>query len=210
MARSPSNGDAKAIVKTILVVESQPSHAGQMNTEVHFRGKDLLWKIVARLRLLCLLWGLALSAMEARTEGTTVSEYALKAAFVAKFPNYVTWPSGGRPSITVGIVGDDPFGGALDGLVRVRRAKRVEDLKGCQIIFIPKSERGNIGSILSSLAGANVLTVGESDGFARQGGIIGFTFEGDKVRFEINLGAARRAGLGIDPQFLRLAVRVFN
>src|SRR5260221_1072069 len=138
-----------------------------MNTEVIFRGNGLLVKAVARLPLLCIMWGLGLCGMEARADTTAAPEYAVKAAFVAKFPQFVKWPSGAG-SITVGVLGDDPFGGALDGLVKVKRSKRVEDLKGCQIIFIARSEQGNIGEILSSLAGSNVLTVGESEGFAKQ------------------------------------------
>jgi len=170
---------------------------------------DLLLKPVVGFLLFCTMWGFELWGREARAEGTAAPEYAVKAAFVAKFPQFVKWPSGAG-SITVGVLGDDPFGGALDGLVKVRRSKRVEDLKGCQIIFIARSEQGNIGEILSSLAGSNVLTVGESEGFAKQGGVIGFTREGDKVRFEINTGAARRGGLTIDSRLLQLAARVFN
>lgn len=176
-----------------------------MNLEVYSRGTDLLLKIVARLRLLCLVWALMHGGMESLAQGTAASEYAVKAAFLGKFPQFVKWPSGGG-SPTVGILGNNPFGSAL----RARQASRVEDLKGCQIIFIAKSERGNIGAILSGLAGTNVLTVGESDGFARQGGIIGFTLEGDKMRFEINLVAARRNGLVIDSRLTELAVRVIK
>lgn len=140
---------------------------------------------------------------------SAVTEYDVKAALIAKFPQFVTWPSS-HASVTVGIVGADPFGGALDKMLKVKHARQVEDLKDCQVVFIPKSERGNAGAILSSLSGANILTVGESEGFARQGGVIGFVMEGDKVRFEINTGAARRAGLSIKLQLSRLAVRVFN
>jgi hypothetical protein len=182
-----------------------------MNSPGYRGRKAILLKTAARLLLLCIgWWGLGLCGMEARAQGGGASEYAVKAAFVAKFPQFVKWPSGAGSSIMVGVLGDDPFGGALDGLVKVKRSKRVEDLKGCQIIFIAKSERGNVGGILSGLAGTNILTVGESEGFAKQGGVIGFTLEGDKVRFEINTGAARRGGLAIDPRLLQLAVRVFN
>lgn len=166
--------------------------------------------MVARLLLVCILGSLGLCGMEARAQGGGVSEYAVKAAFVAKFPQFVKWPSGAGLSNTVGVLGDDPFGGALDGLVKVKHSKRVEDLKGCRIIFIAKSERGNNAGILAGLTGTNTLTVGESEGFAKQGGVIGFTLAGDKVRFEINLGAAQRSGLVIDPQLLQLAKQVFN
>lgn len=165
-------------------------------------------KRTAQLLLVGVLWGLGLCGMEAQAQEGGVSEYTVKAAFIAKFPQFVKWPAGGG-SPTVGVLGGDPFGGALDRVAKVKRASRVEDLKGCQIVFISKSA-GSAGAILPGLAGTNVLTVGESEGFARQGGVIGFTLDGDKVRFEINLGAARRNGLVIDPRLAQLAVRVIN
>lgn len=149
--------------------------------------------------------------LELRAESET-TEYDLKAAFLVNFVQFVKWP--GSASATVGILGDDPFEGKLQkvlhGKLGIRRSRRPEDLKNCQIIFISKSERGNVGAILSSLEGANVLTVGDMEGFARQGGIIGLTMDGDRVRFEINTAAARRAGLEISSRLLKLASRVFN
>ena len=153
--------------------------------------------------LLCLL--LAGPAQLRAADG--VSEYHVKAAFLAKFPEFVKWPAPGA-TITVGVLGDDPFGNVLEQMIKVRRAKRVEELKGCQIIFIARSERGNVGAILAALAGTGVLTVGETEDFVKQGGIIGFTMEGERVRFEINSGAARRGGLEISSRLLKLATKV--
>ena len=86
----------------------------------------------------------------------------------------------------------------------VKRSHKVEDLKGCQVIFIAGSERANIGGILAGLAVLNILTVGESDGFIRQGGTIGFLIKGEKLRFEINQEAAQRSGLEISSWLLKL------
>lgn len=138
-----------------------------------------------------------------------VPEYTVKAGFLALFPDYVKWPISGDGPISIGILGDDSFGGALDKL-KPKRSKRIEDLKGCQMIFISKSEQARIAAILTSLEGTSVLTIGETEGFAKKGGGIGFVMEGDKVRFEINPAAARRAGLGFDLRLLRLAARVIN
>lgn len=146
---------------------------------------------------------------QVRADSPGVAEYALKAGYIAKFPDFVKWPSPSS-SVTVGILGDDPFGAALAGIMKVKRSKNVEDLKGCQIVFISKSERGNLAGIIAALAGANVMTVGDSDGFARQGGVLGFIMVGDKVRFEINTGAAKRAGIKIDTGLLSLASKVIN
>lgn len=146
------------------------------------------------------------------------SEYEVKAAFLFHFVQFVKWPSAPAGPVTVGILGDDPFGGALGKAIQdevnegrkvaVKRSRKVEDLKSCQIVFVSSSERANLTGILAVLAGAHVLTVGDYEGFVKQGGTIGFTFGGEKVRFEINNGAARRSGLEISSRLLKLASRV--
>ena len=187
----------------------QPAGAAESLKTVRRNGGVL--GALLRLLLVAAFWNAGIRGGESRAE-TAMPEYDLKAAFLSNFAQFVKWPKGG--SGTIGILGDDPFGGKLDkalrGKLSIRRSRRAEDLKDCQIVFVAKSERGNVGAIISSLGDANVLTVGDSDGFARQGGVIGFTMDGDKVRFEINSAAARRAGLVISSKLLQLASRVFN
>ena len=165
------------------------------------------WRI--RLLALCSCWVLTMGGGQVRADSSGVAEYVLKAGYVAKFPNFVKWPSP-TSSVTVGVLGDDPFGSALSAMMKVKRSKNVEDLKGCQIVFISKSERGNLAGIIAALDGTNVMTVGDTDGFARQGGVLGLFMEDGKVRFEINTGAAKRAGIKIDSGLLRLASKVIN
>jgi hypothetical protein len=50
-----------------------------------------------------------------------------------------------------------------------------------------------------------VLTVGETEGFASQGGIVNFKLEGGRVRLEINIDAAAQAKLRISSKVLNLA-----
>jgi hypothetical protein len=47
--------------------------------------------------------------------------------------------------------------------------------------------------------------VSEVEDFLEQGGAVQFVPDGNKVRFEINLGAARRSGLNISSKLLSLA-----
>jgi hypothetical protein len=50
-----------------------------------------------------------------------------------------------------------------------------------------------------------VLTVGETEGFASQGGIVNFKLEDGRVRLEINIDAAGQAKLRISSKVLSLA-----
>ena len=83
------------------------------------------------------------------------------------------------------------------------------NLRGCQIAFISASVR-ETRTVLNALNGASTLTVGESPNFARDGGMINFVLENQRVRFEINLGAAKRARLRISSKLLSLARIVEN
>ncbi len=149
-------------------------------------------------------------------------EYEVKAAFIFNFFKFVEWPVpslGPGNTINLCIFGDIPGGAALDALdgqgvagkrVAVRHAASLEDLSGCQALFIAGAEERRLPRILDSLAGAGVLTIGDTDGFARDGVVINFYLEKKKVRFEINLEAAHRAGLKLSAQLIRLAGAVYG
>ena len=145
-------------------------------------------------------------------------EYDVKAAFLASFAQFVKWPpaafSDPAAPFSIGILGDDPFGGSLEKIVKgqtvagrkivIRRGRRPEDVRSCQVVFIAKSERRRLAELIAGLQGASILIVGESEQFTRQGGAIGFTMEADKVRFEINSGSAQRAGLELSSRLMKL------
>lgn len=153
-----------------------------------------------------------------RAESALQREYEIKAAYLYLFINYVGWtadqlPPAGGP-LTVGILGESPFGPALEPLkgkqikgrtIAVKQLGSAKDLEQCQIVFICTSEKSRLPEILGQLKDAHVLTVSDIEGFAEQGGIIKFISERNKVRFEINPEAARRTGLTISSELLKLA-----
>ena len=51
----------------------------------------------------------------------------------------------------------------------------------------------------------SVLLVGETPGFAEQGGVVNFFVTGNKVRFEINPRAAGKRNLKVSSKLLNLA-----
>ncbi|MGB7750059.1 MAG: YfiR family protein [Candidatus Acidiferrales bacterium] len=78
------------------------------------------------------------------------------------------------------------------------------------MLFVGKHDAARLGRLLAELKDGSVLTVGESDGFVQQGGMIGFLLVENKVRFEINLQAAERANLKISSRLLLLAKSVIG
>jgi hypothetical protein len=157
-------------------------------------------------------------------QGNPSSEYQVKAAFLFHFAQFVDWPpeafkANGSP-ITYCTVGGDPFQGALDASLngkkigerafRVLHLKQAQERKECQVLFLGLTEKKSIAAELANLKGAPVLTVGESEHFAQDGGMIGFFLEDNKVRFEINLEAAEHAKLKISARLLALAKTVIG
>lgn len=142
-------------------------------------------------------------------------EYEIKAAFLYNFANFVSWPPERQSGdLVIGIVGEDPFAGVIDGIVRerkvggrgiaIRRLGPDDDLRAPHILFVAASETGRATGILQKLGTAPVLTVGETDEFLRAGGMIRFYIASNRVRFQINAEAAERARLQISAQLLNL------
>ena len=166
----------------------------------------------------CFCLGLALLTLGLSPLRAESREYQIKAAFLVNFMQFVTWPdsvfTNENAPFSIAVLGDDPFGPALDQTLQgetvnhhkivVQRVRRVEDCKDCQMIFVSRSEEKNLPAILAKVDSGPVLTVSETRGFARQGGIINFYLEDKKVRFEINPVVAQRANLKISAQLLSL------
>lgn len=155
-------------------------------------------------------------------DSTAGNEYTVKAAFLFHFSQFVEWPATTLPRasspLTYCTIGDDPFLGALDETLKGKslgnRALAVQHLTardqidGCQILFIGASEKKRLSEVAIRAERCSVLIVGESDHFTRDGGMIGFFLESNKVRFDINLEATARAKLKISSRLLLLARNV--
>jgi hypothetical protein len=148
-------------------------------------------------------------------------EYQVKAAFLFHFAQLVDWPPDAlsdNNSLFLCAFGDDPFRGELESTVegrligtralRIRHLKSAQDAQSCHILFVGKGEGKDIASLLAAIQNTPVLTVGETDDFLQQGGVIRFCLQNNKVRFEINLEAAFRARLKISSRLLLLTKTV--
>lgn len=166
----------------------------------------------------CLLAWWALGPV-AKAPAAALSEYQIKAVFLYNFAQFVDWPprafSSEQAPVVIGVLGEDPFGASLDEAVRgetvngrplvVQRFRRVEDVDGCHVLFVSRSESGQLGHILASLRGRSILTVSDAEGFTEMAGMIRFVTENNKIRLRINVDAARAADLTISSKLLRPA-----
>lgn len=150
------------------------------------------------------------------------AEYRSKANFLATFPSFVEWPESSFASVqspfVICVRGDFSFGTSLAELARgasphgrrieVRWVRKDQELRNCHIAFVSRSESKRYAKLLQVLEGADVLTVGETEGFLDAGGAISFLLEHETLRFEVNLIAADTAHLKISSRLLALARHV--
>jgi hypothetical protein len=182
--------------------------------------------MLRRLRILIVALSVSLGwipqANAQALDSSDSSEYLIKAGFIYNFAKFVEWPTAAfaQPDspIVIGVLGTDPFGAIIDRIVadkkigargfvvkRLKWGKDLKELRECQILFISSSERVHIDDVLQAVKGLPILTVGEIPGFAERGGIIRFTLEDNRVRFEVNVEAARQVELNISSRLLTLA-----
>jgi hypothetical protein len=172
--------------------------------------------VVAR-RLLRALGALTVTIVTLSAQTPSLAEYRIKAAFLFNFVQFVEWPPNAftneRAPLVVCVAGRDPFGDALDQTLAgewagkrsivVRRASGPEGLGSCHLLFVSKSEKGRLGTLLQAVGdSAPVLTVSDIEGFVDGGGTIGFFLERKRVRFEISPSQAQQHGLKLSSQLL--------
>ena len=148
-------------------------------------------------------------------------ETLIKAAYLLKFPLYVTWPKEAFEStssaIVIGILDDGSIGRVLERRapkvtakgrkIIVLRFKSLDDYSPCHILFVPRSVDRNVQSAaVARTRDSPVLVVGHREGFAAAGGAINFYLDRDTtIGFEINRDVTVQRGLLIDARLLNLA-----
>jgi len=155
-------------------------------------------------------------------QGREKLEYEVKAEFLLNFVRFVEWPAAAFVSssdpLALCLYADDPFHGALERTVSgktvgeravvVRHIPDAAAAGACHLIFIPASQDRRTRQVSIGAAGQPVLLVGETEGFAERGGSVNFVLDGDRLRFQINPGAAADRGMKVSSKLLQLAIIV--
>lgn len=177
-----------------------------------FIGKKLRPFFLLLAAALVLLWPEAARAQYAG------AEQEIKAGFIYNFALFVEWPAAAFKApaspLTVCIAGDRETLKAFEQLktknikerpISVCQQDAAATGGPCHIVYITAKEKPAAAELLNRVSGPGVLTIGDAEAFSRLGGIIGFYRVDNKLRFEINVDAAQRAGLKLSSQLLKLA-----
>jgi hypothetical protein len=180
-------------------------------------------RLAAPFRQALLVAMLALVAWAGRAEADQAAdEYRVKAAFLYHFFQYVDWPAASfadaQAPISVCLMGKDPFGEHLNALaqrnfrgrpISVSVVRSLAEAKRCHLLYSDDwRNTGVAGNIDKALQGAPVLTVSSLPNASESGAVIGFVVAGDRVRWTVNLDAARGAKLKLSAKLIEIAVAV--
>lgn len=167
--------------------------------------------------LLIFIYGLGLSPSFAA--GPDSREYVLKAGYIYHFTKFIKWSNKAKfeienKGLRFCLVGEDPFESILNKFSKKlkRRNKKllivpkvsVEEMPQCHILYVSPSVKSNVDQILQRVKEHPVLVIGDTPGFAQKGVGINFFLQKNKIRFEINREALRRAGLVVSSELLNL------
>jgi len=171
--------------------------------------------------LLLILWTLGCALLgavpAAAADGSTDAQ--VKAGFVYNFAKFTEWPASAFASpqapIRLCLSGiDETQAKAFAGIagrpvqsreLQIKRNPTAVEIGECNILYVGDEEPRRAQAALQAARHANVLTISDTDGFADSGGVIGLVYADNRIQFEVNLGAAQRAGLKIASQVLKIA-----
>ena len=159
---------------------------------------------------------LACGCWSAVFRASAQSDSQSKAARIARIAQVTNWPAkklGPSKPLVIGIIGAPSMEELLQeqcrrlngGNVIVRPLSALEEIRGCHVLFVSASEQAQLSRILRQTRGEPILTIGESENFMREGGIVTLTMISGTAQFTCDISNMRRARLEIDPEALALA-----
>ena len=168
------------------------------------------------------IFALLLVAYDALAQTEVSSEAEIKAAYLYNFTRFVEWKTPPETSnLSLCVLDDKEFWDAVQP-IRGRSVQghtislsfidqiEIEQSGACQVMFVNSSTVRELSKIMERVTGKGILTVSDMEGFIDSGGVIGYVKQGNVIKFEINLKAAKDAGLLINSRLLELAVRVLR
>lgn len=150
--------------------------------------------------------------------GDSTPETRLKAGFISNFLQFTQWPGNPAAISVCGLGsggGDDPLehlaGRAMGTLriaiVRVSGNRRFDD---CNAVYLRAEDTEILPRVLAATAGRPVLVISDFEGGVPLGATLSLVMSSSgRLGFDVNVTAARTAGLSLNTRLVQLARRVF-
>ncbi|MBL6445593.1 YfiR family protein [Fulvivirga sp. 29W222] len=145
-----------------------------------------------------------------------IGENRLKSIWLEKFSKFIEWPTTDTLEyFTITILGEGDINQYLFDIyenrtiknkpVKINVINKIDNIEYCNILFVNTGQAKELDKVLDRVKSKPILTIGDTQGFAKKGVIINFYLEQNKVRFELNISAAKSSGLDIDFRLLEAA-----
>lgn len=166
-------------------------------------------------RVKCLsvaLWlTLACAPLSRAAEVAQDRQAQMAAAYVFNFVKFVEWTEGSTAdTLEVCFLGAAEVRNALAVSTAAKRAgnrrlvvrgvESSQSLASCHVVYVGEQSAG--------ISAHRALTIGESEDFTRDGGIIRLYTESNRLRFIVNVDNAKREGIQVSSNLLKLATQV--
>ncbi len=162
----------------------------------------------------------ALPVLHAGAQEPVYSAERVKAAFLYHFSTYVNWPASvnANDSFSIAVLGGEQVAAELERFLaghtihgrpmQVHRLRSLADLAGDEVLYIGPDENRWLRAHLDEIAEKPLLVVTDAPDGLREGAMINFRIVDDRIRFEISLRAAQKAGLEMSSRLLSAAMSV--
>lgn len=142
----------------------------------------------------------------------STADFANQAKVLEYLLNNIIWPEPSQSEdVNFCILGNTPLDGFNLIHGRIFHNKPVQlhavntlNSNECQVVFVSKSEKNNVTSIIKQLEGQPVLTISDLPNFAQQGGGVNLFIANEQPALMLNTHAIRSQKLEISKEMLKI------
>ncbi len=143
----------------------------------------------------------------------------VEASFIANFMRYIKWPQQeSMKTITIGVYGknqaiykalESTVNGKNVGLatISVVEVESVEDMKNCQMVFVPNGRSARAKKFIEALAGSSVMTITEEQDYMPAYSVINFKVKDSRLTFQLNHEIAKEKQIQVSSKLAQMAAK---
>ncbi len=144
-------------------------------------------------------------------------QYQIMAGFLLQLTSFTQWPALEDDKVHLCILGEDPFNGYIDAMVKRRPKTRmgysilvdriqesnITAIAQCQILYLQPAYYQSLWPNLPD--NHSTLLVSNHKSFLDEGGMVNFSSQAKRIKLEVNLGAVTQAQLKLSSALLKHA-----
>ena len=147
-----------------------------------------------------------------------VQEYTAKSVLALNLARYSDWPpeafKDGGATLNLCVLGDEVVQQAFalvdkkqvgNRLLSIHSSNDSKNLELCQLLYV-SADADKAAQLFEESRKRHILTIGETEGFLAQGGMVYLEMADPKINLHVNLDATQKAGVRISARVLKLAI----